>query len=175
MGIDGLGALSAGGTGAPANEALVADLDNLGLQVNKDNVLNVHKLLYSEVLRLRTGMRQQDYKFVMGECGTDPVSPEAAQAFTAKMTRLRDHCNNYVDILASAAEQLNQNARTYGYTEEQIKASMSAVSTGQQPAPAIATPSATSGPLVPRPSGSVRPITIDPSRTPRIPGLKVDL
>jgi hypothetical protein len=147
MGIEGLGAKSVGGTAAqlPGGPALAADLDNLGFQINKDNVREIYQLLAQETDRLSNTMGQNGYKLKVDACGTDPVSPEAAAVFTAKLTRLKDQCVNYVTALKSATDHLYRAALSYGFTDDQVKASLTSIPTEPQPA------SAQTKPLVPAP------------------------
>ena len=130
MGIEGLGTKSVVGAHLPVAQALVADLDHVGYQVNRENVLGVYQVLAYEALRLRQVMDEQGHKLEIEPCGGDPVSYDAERGFNAKLNRLRIQCNDYVDSLTNAAEQLRQAAQAYGYTEAQIDGSFRTASTG---------------------------------------------
>ena len=122
MGIDGLGTKSVVGAHLPAGQALVADLDHVGYQVNRENVLGVYSVLANEAERLSKVMQDNGHKLEVGLCGGDPVSYDAQHGFSAKLDRLRTQCNDYVYSLAKAAERVRQAARAYGYSEDQITA-----------------------------------------------------
>jgi hypothetical protein len=166
MGIEGLGAKSVGGTAAqlPGGPALVADLDNLGFQINKDNIREVYQLLAQETDRLKDVMNRNGFKLKVDACGTDPVSPEAAAVFTAKLDKLKGQCNNYVTALKNAADHLRHTALSYGYTDDQVKASLTSIPTGPQAAPTSAKP-LLPGPDQFDPMGSVARPYLPPTQT----------
>lgn len=56
-------------------------------------------------------------------CGRDPVSPEAATAFLDRIGGLLQHCRTYNHDLRAAAFALDDTARSYGYTDDEIAAS----------------------------------------------------
>lgn len=157
MGIEGLGTKSVVGAHQPVVQALAADLDHVGYQVNRENVLGVYQVLANEALRLRKVVQDNGYKLEIGLCGGDPVSHDAQRGFNAKLDRLRSQCISYVASLANAAEQLKRAAQAYGYTEDEINASLTSV-----PASG-ATPNDLSPVLKEPPQAS------QPSLTPRLP------
>jgi hypothetical protein len=97
----------------------------LALQVNRDTVLKARAALLAEADRLDLGLDQRKHGSVVGLCGGDPVSPEAAQAFTERIHALVAECRAYNRDLRAAANALDATAREYGYTDDQIAASYS--------------------------------------------------
>ena len=61
----------------------------------------------------------------VGICGGDPVSPEAASAFNERINGLVMSCVAYNRDLQAAAAALDDTARAYGYTDDEIAASYS--------------------------------------------------
>jgi len=123
----GLGQRVLSGARTPQEQALAGSLDALGLQVNRDNVLQVRNALKTESDRLGDLMLFHGPMLHVGECGPDPISIPAAASFNAKVEALANQCRLYVRTLGEAAGELAETARTYGYTEEQIEASLTAV------------------------------------------------
>jgi hypothetical protein len=122
----GLGQRVLSGARSPQEQALAGSLDALGLQVNRDNVLQVRNALKTESVRLGNVMAIHGQMLHVGECGPDPVSEPAAELFNDKVRALAHQCNGYAQALGDSANALEQSARAYGYSEEQIKASFSA-------------------------------------------------
>jgi len=114
------------GARSAQEQALAGSLDALGLQVNRDNVLQVRNALKTESVRLNQLMQLHGRGLEVGECGPDPVSGPAAELFNKKVKALAGQCMGYVQALADAADVLIRSARAYGYNEEQIKASFDA-------------------------------------------------
>jgi hypothetical protein len=138
MGIDGLGTKSVVGAHLPAGQALVADLDHVGYQVNRENVLGVYSVLANEARRLALVMDEQGHKLKIEPCGGDPVSYDAERGFNTKLDNLRAQCNSYVYSLANAAERLKDAAQAYGYTEAQIGESLRKIVPDARPGAALA-------------------------------------
>jgi hypothetical protein len=122
----GLGQRVLSGARSPQEQALAGSLDALGLQVNRDNVLQVRNALKTEFDRLRRLMALHAPMLRVGECGPDPVSGPAALLFNDKVQALTGQCTGYVEALGDAADALEQTARAYGYNEGQIVASFTA-------------------------------------------------
>ncbi|MGW3949359.1 hypothetical protein ACWEAO_12005 [Micrococcus luteus] len=64
----------------------------------------------------------------MDLCGCDPVSEDAAAAFTERAQLLIDHYFEYVSDLYALAEKLGGSAKAYGYSEDEIEQSFRAPS-----------------------------------------------
>jgi hypothetical protein len=131
----GLGQRVLSGARSPQEQALAGSLDALGLQVNRDNVLQVRNALKAESVRLGRLMRMHGPMLHLGECGPDPVSAPAAGLFNRKVEALAGQCNSYVESLREAANLLEGTARSYGYNEEQIQASFDAFRPNQLDSP----------------------------------------
>ena len=127
----GLGQRVLSGARTPQEQALAGSLDALGLQVNRDNVLQVRNALETESVRLGNLMQMHGRELRVGECGPDPVSRPAADLFNEKVQGLANQCNTYVQALGDAANALEKAARAYGYNEEQLTASFEVYEQGQ--------------------------------------------
>ncbi len=111
---------------AAAPGSLPAALSAVSMQVTPANVLQVATILLTEADRLDGVLQDKMSKAVVGLCGGDPVSPEATMAFNERIRELRTGCQAYNDELRAAGRALQDTARSYGITEEQIAASFPA-------------------------------------------------
>lgn len=108
----------------PYRAHLDAAVEHLSMQVNRDTVLQARAALLAEADRL-------DFELSLiinrgsgvGLCGGDPVSPEAQRSFNERIGALYAHCFSYNRDLREAAGRLDDTARRYGYTEDEIAAS----------------------------------------------------
>jgi len=100
-----------------------AALAAASMEVTPANVLQVAAVLLTEADRLDTVLREKMDRAVVGLCGGDPVSREAADAFNERIRDLRNQCQAYNDELRAAGRALQDTARDYGISEEQIAAS----------------------------------------------------
>jgi hypothetical protein len=113
--------------------SLSSAVSNVNLQVTPDNVLDVRKILLQEADRLLQfgGANTVAAQFV-GPCGGDPVSWQASRAFNQRIGLLIQECQQYGKQLLNAGNSLDQVAKSYGYTEEQIEASFKSINPGAQ-------------------------------------------
>jgi uncharacterized protein YukE len=97
----------------------------VNLQVTPENVLDVRKVLLQEADRLlkAAGPAEMMTQFV-GPCGGDPVSQQASIAFGERIAIMAQQCRDYANGLKNAGNSLDQIARSYGYTDEQIQDSL---------------------------------------------------
>lgn len=102
----------------PSWRQFSAAVESLKLQVDRDTVLQARAALLSEALRLKQALRAHDSH--IGLCGGDPVSADARDAFNERISALLGHCRQYTDDLEAAALALEETARRYGYTDDQI-------------------------------------------------------
>lgn len=93
-------------------------------RVNPDNVLQAHKIMQDAAHRLTEQLRPLTRDLRLERMGGDPVSSEAAIAFT---DRMRDSADSYLvrtyqfrDEVSRAAHALRQTALEYGWTDEDI-------------------------------------------------------
>lgn len=93
-------------------------------RVSPDNVLQAHKIMQDAVHRLTEQLRPLTRDLRLEQMGGDPVSAEAANAFTHRM---RDSADSYLvrtyqfrDELSRAAQALRQTALEYGWTDEDV-------------------------------------------------------
>lgn len=94
-----------------------------GMQINRDNVLQVRAVIISEVDRLSESLRGAK-NLKAYRCGGDPVSGDAEVAFTERAQALIDHFFLYVADLQRIADVLTYSAAAYGFTDSQIADSM---------------------------------------------------
>jgi hypothetical protein len=107
----------------PHHGQLDAAIESLTLQVDRDTVLQARAALLGEALRLRDAIKFHGAGITVGLCGRDPVSADAAHAFSERIEGLVDHCARYTNGLESAGALLGDIARSYGYTDAEIAAS----------------------------------------------------
>jgi hypothetical protein len=104
--------------------SLDAAVRSLALQVNRETVLKARAALLAEADRLDNELQMRHAtQSGIGLCGGDPVSPEAAAAFNERIDALVQECRNYNRDLRASAVALEDTARGYGYTEDEIAAS----------------------------------------------------
>ncbi|MGH4012964.1 MAG: PE domain-containing protein [Pseudonocardiaceae bacterium] len=93
-------------------------------QVNPDNVLQAHKIMQDAANRLTDGIAPLRATLRLDEMGGDPVSREAAAAFTHRMSAGESSylaiALQFRDELQRGANALRQSALEYGWTDEDI-------------------------------------------------------
>jgi hypothetical protein len=108
---------------SPHREQFAAAVESLKLQVDRDTVLQARASLLGEAFRLHDAIKFHAAGITVGMCGGDPVSADAAPAFSERIGPLLDHCVQYAIDLQTAGEVLGAVARRYGLTEDEIAAS----------------------------------------------------
>lgn len=119
------------------NRALQDSVDDVIMQVNRDNVLGVRKVLIEEAEGLDKAINDAVYAPAspplpgrmgvpghgvwVGRCSDDPISGPAQISFNRKIAAVIQPCRDYVDGLGIAGEQLGEVAKQYGYTEDEIQ------------------------------------------------------
>lgn len=96
------------------------------MQVNRDNILAVHKVFRDHADELERELRLLSLTAKIGLCGGDPVSAVAAGAgsFGGKVGELLDVHRAHQRELVVAADHLRQIALSYGHTEAEIERSL---------------------------------------------------
>ena len=98
--------------------------DVSSFRVHPDNVLQAHKIMQDAAHRLTDGIRSLRRELQLEKMGGDPVSREAAVAFTQRMSTAEDsyaaRAYQFRDELEHAADALRQTALEYGWTDEDI-------------------------------------------------------
>jgi hypothetical protein len=122
----GYGAVMTHAQGAPVQ--LAAAMRTVSMQVDRENVLQARAAILAEAEELKQMMRAQRGQAGVGLCGSDPLSPRAADAFNSRIGRLYELCYRYAAELELAANALDDVARRYGLTEEQIETSFASIS-----------------------------------------------
>ena len=152
-GIQGLGDRAVAGRTGPAAAQKAADFNQLGLQVNTENVLGVYAAIAEEVARLRASLRNFRYSYrdgmpILGN--GQPVSPHFSRSFNDSTDKLVVLCTSDVEDLHRVAEGLREAALAYGKTEEQITGAFDPGKFVYTPAPTLP---ASLRPITERPSG----------------------
>lgn len=120
-GVDGLGQRALAGSPGPTDPSLVASLNHLGMQVTPENVLHIRAALLTEAERLGDLLRLHGWELRVRAPAPDPVSAAAEMTLNPKIDLLTTQFQAYVDTLKTAGGVLAATARTYGYTEQQVK------------------------------------------------------
>jgi hypothetical protein len=105
----------------PQSALLASAVESLAFQVNQDTVLQARAALLGEAQRLKDEIRLSSIDQGIGLCGGDPVSSDAASAFSERIDGLLLRCSRYTDELEQAANALTDTAREYGFTEDDIR------------------------------------------------------
>jgi len=98
------------------------------LVVSRDEVLSKHAALLAEADDFRKFLEGIEDQLRMKPCGKDPVSLDVARAVTYRVVdgpaSYYNVCQQWVDNLYQTANALAEVARQYGYTDEEIAASL---------------------------------------------------
>lgn len=93
-------------------------------RVRPDNVLQAQKIMQDAAHRLWDGIEALQRDLRLEEMGGDPVSREAATAFTRRMSTADDsyaaRACQFRDELERAARALRRTALEYGWTDEDV-------------------------------------------------------
>lgn len=93
-------------------------------RVKPDNVLQAHRIMQEAAHRLTDGIASLRADLRLDEMGGDPVSGEAAAAFTHRMSAGESsyltRALQFRDELQHGANALRQSAVQYGWTDEDI-------------------------------------------------------
>jgi len=96
------------------------------IQVTRENVLQARAVLLQEVETLESAVASARVFYGgIGLCGQDPVSKDAAPAFSERTAKLFDEYDEHGRELRAMAAKLATAANAYGYTEEEISTSLS--------------------------------------------------
>lgn len=120
--MEGLGRRVVGAAETPHTASLAASLDDLGFQVDRDTVLQTGAALLAEAHRLEKLVRSHRPALRMQPPAGDLVSGPAADEFNTKIQALADQCEADARVLTAAAVKLADDARRYGFTEQEITA-----------------------------------------------------
>lgn len=106
-------------------DQLAVAAEALGLQVDRETVLQVRAVLLGEALGLKDEIRFRTPDMEVGECGGDPVSFDAALAFSERIAALVDECRRYTEKLEAAGSALGEIAHRYGFSDSESAQSFS--------------------------------------------------
>ncbi|MGW1676732.1 hypothetical protein [Saccharopolyspora sp. NPDC002376] len=97
------------------------------LTVNKDNVLEVRKVILAAAEEARQKLRDLMPSLIVSAPGEDEVSATSATVWTANLVGNQDshyaRLQQYVDNVFDLGRQLEEAAKQYGYTDDEIVAS----------------------------------------------------
>lgn len=117
---------------APMSAGDAVRAANLGApgstKVTIEALLNARNILQARFEYMNKLIHRAQFDLVVPLCGSDPVSPYAAKGFNDKIQAMLTEMKKFVKSLGEAAEILDQNAKSYGATEEQITASFQSFS-----------------------------------------------
>lgn len=119
------------------NARLQASVDDVIMQVDQDTVLAARKALLAEADELYQAMMDATGSWAptqipgrmgapgqgvwVGRCSDDPISAPAQISFNRKIADALAPCWKYIHDLDLAGRQLEEVAKRYGYTEQQIQ------------------------------------------------------
>ncbi|MCP2168283.1 hypothetical protein [Goodfellowiella coeruleoviolacea] len=93
--------------------------------VNKDNVLQIAKLFQDKAIQLYETVDRRANRMRSKPAWDDPVSKDMARVLNYRLIDASDsyisRARQYADNLADTAEELKATAKSYGYTDEDIK------------------------------------------------------
>lgn len=89
-------------------------------RVDQGNVLQAHAAVQAAADKVRAGVHQYRPRLRLGEMGKDPVSLDAAAAFTHRLQLYADFARDYAEELQRAAAALRETALAYGWTDDDI-------------------------------------------------------
>lgn len=116
----GLGRQMLGPNPTEHERLLAADLDHLGMQVNRETVLGIRNVLLGASDRYYAALDTVMQNVRVGPPGGDPISPLAANELNRKADALRVEFRKIADHYRRAGNNLTQIARNYGFTEQAI-------------------------------------------------------
>jgi hypothetical protein len=97
-------------------------------KVNKDNVLQVAKLVQDAADQLRQKVDERASQMRTAPAMGDPVSEDVANVFNYKLIDAEDSYVNrayqFVQNWYDTVDQMKKTAHAYGYTEEQIEGAL---------------------------------------------------
>lgn len=89
-------------------------------RVDPDNVLQARAAVQAAADKIRDSVNANRDDMRLEPMGGDPVSRDAAVAFTHRLQKYVTFCDDYVRELQRVADALREAALTYGYTDEDI-------------------------------------------------------
>lgn len=89
-------------------------------RVDQGNVLQAHAAVQAAADKIREVVQRRGRDMQLGVMGGDPVSAEAAVAFTERLQRYVTFSIQYADELERLASALRRAALEYGYADEDI-------------------------------------------------------
>lgn len=104
-------------------------------EVNEDNVLAARATILNAADEAMLRLGQLRYDMIMQPCGEDKISKDAAALWNDRLVQAPDsHASRLGDYIKAVQElglQLEDAAKQYGFTEEEIEASFKATQSPQ--------------------------------------------
>ena len=104
--------------------------EGVTISVDQDNILEAARIIEAEAVHFERQVKAREPYLYVYRMGGDPVSEEAARVLTEKFVKARDsyatRCLEYAVMLHKLAASLCESARSYGYTDECIRAQFDA-------------------------------------------------
>jgi hypothetical protein len=103
-----------------------APVSSATLKVNHDNVLAAAKVIQTQIDALKDAIKMHGPALVVEPAAGDPVSQDAATAWNFRLVGADDsyaaRIEEYVDSLVNLIRQLQDSAKTYGFSDDDIAA-----------------------------------------------------
>ncbi|WP_308817382.1 hypothetical protein [Pseudonocardia alni] len=96
--------------------------EGLMAQISVGSVMAVLALYSSRLVAAQAAVRTAADLRAIPACADDPVSQDARDLFQRKVDSIRDTHVDYVNELQKTCTDLQEAARAYGFTEEEIAA-----------------------------------------------------
>lgn len=113
-----------------AGGALRRASEGVKITVDQDNIMAAARIIEAEAAHFRRQVLARAQDMAVTAMGGDPVSREVALVLTGKLVANADsyvnRCLDYATMLHTLAESLTEAARTYGFTEDQVRAQFTA-------------------------------------------------
>jgi hypothetical protein len=110
-------------------EASAATAQGVKITVNEHNIVKAAAIIEAEAQRFQKEITAIADDLYVKPMGGDPVSAEAARVLTEKFQKGEGsyvgRCEQRVQMLAELANQLKEAAKTYGFTEDEVKSQFS--------------------------------------------------
>lgn len=105
--------------------------DGVGFMVNRENVLRIGGAFAAEAARFQARLAEHEARMRTEPALGDPASADFANALNERLVDGADsyvsRARAYIDELTGVAEQCAAAARDYGFTDEQVQATMKGI------------------------------------------------
>ncbi|MFP5021097.1 hypothetical protein [Pseudonocardia phyllosphaerae] len=105
----------------PAHLPRGTESDSLLIQVNIDNVLQIHNVLHRQELDVTAILLRAREETTLRQCGEDLISIDVTPMFQAKIDEIINIHWAHVAELQEATKRLREAARHYGFTDDDVQ------------------------------------------------------